>query len=548
MDSKRDPKVEIFCVAFSFVAILVVIAVEIVMAPAALAQTNSSLFILPVTYSSEGLWASSVAAADLNGDGNPDLVVANCAPGGSSNCEGYGSVGVLLAKGDGTFQKIVTYPSGGCDTRSVTVADVNGDGAIDVVVASASDSNHCTQVVGPGTISVLLGNADGTLQPPVTYSSGGNAAWSLAVGDVNGDGKPDLIAVNQYDNSTVSTASNVAILLGNGDANFQPPVTHSLPSFAATSVAVADVNGDGRPDLLVSLSCESSSSCSGALAVLINKGAGTFQTARTYESGGTYADSVSVADVNRDGRPDLLTSNYGSDTAGVLLGNGDGTFQSAMTFGAGGGTNSGLTCVEAADVNGDGKPDLIAANYLFGTVGVLLGNGDGTFQPAVTYAANESYLSSIAVADLNRDRKPDLAVGGGYFNGSSGTGSVAVFLSNAPFCTAPPVITLSATPTSLWPPNGKMVPVTVTGAITHTGCTVRSAAYTVTDEYGEVQPSGPVTIGPQGTYSFTVLLQASRLGTDLDGRSYKVTVRASNNAGKTGSKMAKVVVPHDQGY
>jgi hypothetical protein len=123
-----------------------------------------------------------------------------------------------------------------------------------------------------------------------------------------------------------------------------------------------------------------------------------------------------------------------------------------------------------------------------------------------------------------------------------------VLLNNTPFCTTPPAVTLSATPRSLWPPNGKVVPVTVSGTITDTGCAITGAAYAVTDEYGQVQPSGPVTLGAGGAYSFTVLLQASRLGTDLDGRHYTITVSASNNAGKTESQTGSVIVPHDQGH
>ena len=122
-------------------------------------------------------------------------------------------------------------------------------------------------------------------------------------------------------------------------------------------------------------------------------------------------------------------------------------------------------------------------------------------------------------------------------------------LLNAPICEAPPVVSLSVTPTSLWPPNGRMVPVTASGQIsdTDTTCTIRAAAFTVKDEYGEVQPRGSVTLGAGGAYTFTIWLQASRLGTDLNGRLYTITVSASNNAGKTGSQTDAVIVPHDQG-
>jgi virginiamycin B lyase len=114
--------------------------------------------------------------------------------------------------------------------------------------------------------------------------------------------------------------------------------------------------------------------------------------------------------------------------------------------------------------------------------------------------------------------------------------------------TTPPVITLFASQKILWPPSGKIVPVTVFGTISDSGSGVNanSAAYSVNDEYGEVQPMGAITLGPGGNYSFTVLLEASRQGSDLDGRRYTVTVRAKDNVGNGGSKATVVTVPHDQ--
>ncbi len=136
----------------------------------------------------------------------------------------------------------------------------------------------------------------------------------------------------------------------------------------------------------------------------------------------------------------------------------------------------------------------------------------------------------------------------GAFRTSSGGEETFVSKFALAFDTTPPKITLSATPKVLWPPNGRMVPVTIFGTITDTGSGVNasSAAYAVQDEYGEVQPTGAITLGPGGSYSFTVLLQASRLGIDLDGRRYTVTVSASDNAGNAGSESGAVIVPHDQ--
>src|SRR5262249_27831900 len=113
----------------------------------------------------------------------------------------------------------------------------------------------------------------------------------------------------------------------------------------------------------------------------------------------------------------------------------------------------------------------------------------------------------------------------------------------------PPVITVSANPTTLWPPNGNMLPVTVSGTITDTvsGVQAGTASYAVTDEYGSVQPSGPITLGGNGSYALTIQLQASRNGDDLDGRQYTITISAQDNAGNTGSAATVVTVPHDQG-
>jgi len=176
-------------------------------------------------------------------------------------------------------------------------------------------------------------------------------------------------------------------------------VTYGSGGLYARSVAVADVNGDGKPDLAVANLCLTEYNCpNGLVGVLLGNGDGTFQTAVTYGSGGYYAMSVAVADVNGDGKPDLVVANNctsgdfsngctdPSGTVGVLLGNGDGTFQAAVTYGSGGYYSSS---VAVADVNGDGKPDLVVANECAdtsctnGSVGVLLGNGDGTFQAAV---------------------------------------------------------------------------------------------------------------------------------------------------------------------
>ena len=400
-------------------------------------------FQAAVSYNSGGAYTYSIASADLNGDGHPDLLVANeCASGG--NCAN-GSVGVLLGNGDGTFQAVVSYNSGGEDAFSVAVADVNGDGRPDLLVANeCAESYGQRQICSSGSASVLLGRGDGTFQAAVNDVTGGWVAYSVAVADVNGDGKPDLLVANLCPSSSGSCSnSTVSVLLSNGDGTFQAPVSYNSSGEDAYSVAVADVNGDGKPDLLVANLCASSSNCSnGAVSVLLGNGDGTFQAPVSYNSGGQDAYSVAVADVNGDGKPDLLvanecaSSNCSNGTVGVLLGNGDGTFQAAMSYNSGG---DDAFSIAAADVNSDGKPDLLVANLCAsssncsnGAVNVLLGNGDGTFQAAVSYNSDGAYPYSVAVADLNGDGKPDLLVANECASTStcSNGGALSVLLGN----------------------------------------------------------------------------------------------------------------------
>ena len=294
---------------------------------------------------------------------------------------GSGPVGVLLGNGDGTFRGAVTYDSGG-PPADLAVADVNRDGKPDLLVTTCGIGG-CFDP--GGAVAVLLGNGDGTFKSAVTYGAG--VPTSVAVADVNGNGNPDVMGAN-WDNP-----GTVAVLLGNGNGTFKPAVSHGSGGLESTSIAVADVNGDNKLDLLVANWCDSAVNCPdvpGSVGVLLGNGDGTFQPTVSYDSGGFQATAVAVADVNGDGKPDLAVANWSSgswDDVGVLLGNEDGTFRSALTFGSGAVMPAPIII---ADLNGDGLPDLVVGNLqlyiggpLDGIVGVLL-NNSGPHSPTTT--------------------------------------------------------------------------------------------------------------------------------------------------------------------
>jgi hypothetical protein len=329
---------------------------------------------------------SAVAVADVNGDGNPDIIAANRS---DHVATGWGTVSVLLGNGDGTFQPQQKYPiSSGVRLFhvSLAVADVNGDGKPDLVTANYGADRT-------GSVSVLLGNGDGTFQAQQSLAVA-SPGYSLAVADLNGDGKPDLVTANGAVNA-------VSVMFGNGDGTFRPQVSVTADARGGPAT-VADVNGDGKPDIVTV-------GILNDVSVLLGNGDGTFQPQQPFPvQAGPFA--VAVADINGDGEPDIVTADR-NGTAGILLGNGGGTFQYQLAFAAGG-TPFGEAATDfngaPADFNGDGKPDVVVTNFLSNTVSVLLGNGDGTLQPPRTFAAG-SYATSVAVADFNGDGKPDIA-------------------------------------------------------------------------------------------------------------------------------------------
>ena len=395
-------------------------------------ESADQIFLTALTFNSGGNNPSSMAVRDVNGDGIPDLVVANeC---GTGSCT-TGVVEVFLGEGDGTFKSPVSFGSGGLGPSAVVIADVNGDGKFDLVVTNECADSSCTN----GAVSVLLGNGNGSFNTAVSYNSGGLRASSVAVGDLNGDGKLDLAVANGCDLSDECASGGVGILLGDGKGNFSLSGVYGSGGQFASSVALGDLNRDGKLDLVVASGCSSNANCTvGTVGVLLNEGNGTFRAAVTYNTGEQQADSVALTDVNRDGNLDLIVGNECSNqncttgTVSVLLGKGNGTFQTAVNYGSGG---TGAVSVTTADLKGDRKSDLVVTNEcdsdadcLNGTVSVLAGKGDGTFQAAVSYSSNALYPNSVAVADVNGDGRPDLLVGSSCYDNGCAVGAVGLLL------------------------------------------------------------------------------------------------------------------------
>ena len=280
----------------------------------------------------------------------------------------------------------------------VAVGDFNADGRPDLAVANPGSDN----------VSILLGNAPpnaGTFQARVNYAAG-NEPYSVAVGDFNADGRPDLAVANRDSN-------NVSILRGNANGTFQAPVNYAV-GVRPTSVALGDFNADGRPDLAVA------NAGSDNVAILRGNLFGTFQTAVNYAVG-TSPVSVAVGDFNADGRPDVAVANFDSDNVSILRVNANGTFQAAVNYAVGDSPRS----VAVGDFNADGRPDLAVANALSDNVSILRDTFFGTFQVAVNYTAGNG-PRSVAVGDFNGDGQPDLAVA------NVDSDNVSILLGNAP--------------------------------------------------------------------------------------------------------------------
>jgi FG-GAP-like repeat len=352
--SKGLPAVAVFCLLIS-------------------CAISAQTFQPPVAYPTGALAPNGVAVGDLNNDGHLDVVVVNT--------DSPGTLAVLLGNGDGTLQPAVTYAAGDWP-EFVVLADFNKDGKLDAAVANRA-------IGASGWVNIFLGNGDGTFQSPQTYGPFYDA-FSLAVADFNRDGALDI---------AVADIASGSLLLGNGDGTFHlgNPIGASAPVF----FAVADFNRDGKPDLASAYNTGSE------VQVFLNGGLGKFILLDTFPVS-TPPIALVARDFNGDGIPDIAVA----DEAVNNLGSNVTVFES---------TTSGYVAkkypygdeprlILAADMNNDGKFDLVTENEFNGTVDVFVNGRKGVFRSPIVLADGSVTAASVAVGDLNGDGKLDIVV------------------------------------------------------------------------------------------------------------------------------------------
>ena len=369
-----------------------------VLATASLGTGIPGIGFLESLSPSFGSYPASEVTADFNGDGIPDLAVIWS--GGGSGAPF--SITILFGKGDGTFSTGPTVqPAGVLSYPTMIGGDFNGDGKADLAVLSYN---------APYTsyITVLPGNGDGTFGTPLTSQvynqppTGGDVILgTLVAADFNGDGKLDVAVVGDYVSSGGAT-----ILLGNGDGTFRAAGTNLDVNADFGLIATGDFNGDGIPDLVATNYFEDGT----PPIIFLGKGDGTFSAPKPASFTLEYfPTSIVVGDFNGDGIPDLAFSDLNG--VEIALGNGDGTFNETSASPIH--VPEELYSLQIGDFNHDGKLDLAGLDNYNDQIDLLLGAGDGTFAVTVTTpVVSTSFVGpfQIAAADFNGDGVPDLAM------------------------------------------------------------------------------------------------------------------------------------------
>ncbi len=340
------------------------------------------------TFQSAGSFASgsgpeALVAADFNGDGHPDLAVANRA---SQDIE------VLVGDGKGSFTPSETPNTTGKSPVAMVSGDFNGDGQPDLAVANRNSNS----------VTVLLGQGDGTFASAGSFAVGQRPV-ALAAGDFNDDGRLDL-AVADYG------SEDVTVLLGDGDGTFTEGGTIPLPGRPSALVA-GDFEEDGNLDLAVAIERNADSSPGNSVVLLQGDGHGGFTFGRSFTVD-YEPDALVAGDLNGDGHLDLAVADYASQDVTFLWGDGHGNFQNAGSYSVGG----NAVALALGDLTGDGPPDLAVAaqSYYYSNVTVLLNDGHGNFQSADSTQLPTT-ITGLAVGDFNGDGRPDLVAANGRY-------------------------------------------------------------------------------------------------------------------------------------
>jgi RHS repeat-associated protein len=360
-------------------------------------------------YSLGGAFPTAIALGDLNSDGTLDLLVAAATSGG-----GYGSptqydLLILPGQANGQFGT-ATRINLGVEALAIALSDLNRDGKLDIVTANLGSNPPDFLVAGRtptsaaanfnnSTVSVLLGQGNGTFSPRQDYETGDNSR-AVVIGDVNQDGQLDIVAANEGDDT-------VSVLFGNGSGSFAPKTDYEV-STSPTSVSLGDLNQDGKLDLVTG------NTRANTVSVLLANNNGGFAPKTDYEVGND-PKPVALGDLNRDGLLDIVVGSIGTNTVSVLLGQGAGSFAAKVDYQV----QNAASAVILTDLNADGNLDVAATTG--DSVSVLLGNPNGSLtgaaQPVTQYSVGA--LNAITIGDLNGDRYLDAVVGNSSIAGVS---------------------------------------------------------------------------------------------------------------------------------